>query len=342
MMPRLWLGRLGAVPGPNFGLRPILIVTPSGCRNPERFESLLANFEILLVENFDNENLSQALRERVVGIWLNFDTVAPRGLQSKYPSLEFVATTSTGIDHLNISLEETESFSLISLEPSKGELDNVTSTVELTWALILAQFVRVEAAHADVLNGHWTRSRWERGRQLSEQVLGVVGFGRIGQRVARVGASFGMSILVSEIHPQRQRAVEQSGYSLTNLKQLTKKSDWVSLHADARPENLELISGEVFEQASPFHLVNTARGSLVSEQSVIKALRSGKLLSYSADVLNSETRGEPHSDQAILKEALGSERVLLTPHIGGATVSAYEKTEEIIAAKILDRISKDA
>lgn len=323
---------------PNSGLRPILIVTSSACRNPEKFEGLSAEFEIMLVEKFCDENFSQALRERVVGIWLNFDTVTSRGLLSNYPSLEFVATTSTGIDHLDIPPEETEPIFVISLEPSKGELDDVTSTVELTWALILAQFVRVEAAHADVIGGHWTRSRWERERQLSEQVLGIVGFGRIGQKVARVGASLGMSILVSEINPQRQLAVERSGYSLLYLDQLTKKSDWVSLHADARPGNSELIGGELLEKASPFHLINTSRGSLVSEQSVIKALRNGKLLSYSADVLNSETRGEPHTDQEILKEALRNDRVLLTPHIGGATVSAYDKTEEIIAAKILDRV----
>ena len=321
--------------------KPILIVTPSGCREPERFEGLSSRFEIAFVRTLDSENLSPSQRENVSGIWLNFDSSLSSAQAAKYPNLEFVATTSTGVNHLEFSAKAEFPVRVISLEPSSGELDDITSTAEVTWALILSQFVRVGAAHLDVIGGHWSRSRWERDRQLSEQVLGIAGFGRIGQRVARVGASFGMQTLVAEIDPKRQVAAERDGHSLVPMNELLKRSDWVSLHVDARSENLGLISGDLIEEATPFHLVNTARGSLVSETSVIEAIRSGKLLSYSADVLSSETSGHPHANQEIVKEAARSARIMLTPHIGGATVSAYEKTENIIASKILERFAKN-
>jgi lactate dehydrogenase-like 2-hydroxyacid dehydrogenase len=319
----------------------ILLVTPSACRDPERFEDLSKKFEFAFVRDIESEDLSPDQRDRVSGIWLNFDCSMSTAQAVKYPRLEFVATTSTGVNHIEFSSQPLFPVAIISLEPSSGELDDVTSTVEVTWALILAQFVRASAAHLDVISGHWSRSRWEREKQLSEQVLGIVGFGRIGQRVARVGVTFGMQILVTEIDPNRQLAAKLDGHSLVPLNELLERSHWVSLHADARTENSELISGDLIDGASPFHLVNTARGSLVSEPSVIKAIRSGKLLSYSADVLAAEATGRPHHDEEIVKEATMDSRYLLTPHIGGATISAYDRTEDIVAAKILDRVSGD-
>lgn len=320
----------------------ILLVTPSGCREPNRFRELAAEFRIVEVSGFRGLSLSQAESAKVRGIWLNFDSLVLEEDVAKFPYLDFIATSSTGVDHISIPPELASKIKVISLEPRSGELDSITSTVELTWALIFAQFARVESAYLDVLSGSWMRSKWARDSQLSEQVLGVVGYGRIGRGVAQIGASFGMRTLVCEKNPERMRSAELKGHVVVSLEEIVTQSNWVSLHVEGSDSNSELINDKILRTAKPFHLVNTSRGAIVQEEAVVRALQDSRLLSYSADVLTAESRDGNVSGSVILQHATNDGRILLTPHIGGATVSAYEKVEDIVAKKILHRCRSKA
>lgn len=315
--------------------KPILIVTSSAAKNPERFAQLELGFELVQVGGLSDINLSPRELSRVRGIWVNFDSIIGTETTTLFPDLSFLATTSTGVDHIQLTIEAQRRIAVVSLEPKTGELDGVTSTVELTWALVLSQFAHVSDAHVSVLSGSWQRNQWERARQLSEQTLGVVGFGRIGKRVARVGSSFGMEILVAETDGGKSSEIAAEGFELVELSNLARRADWVTLHADAREDNRHLIDSKLLEAARPFHLVNTARASLVSEPDIVMAIRGGKIKSYSADVLQAETSEGRIDASPIVKEAASNPRILITPHIGGATVSAYDTAENIIASKIL-------
>lgn len=312
----------------------VLLVTNSACQNLSRYPELSKLFEVVRVSNFDSFARNVDV-DRVVGLWLNFDTVVTSVITDLFSNLRFIATTSTGLDHLQTNYGSEAKIKVISLDSELGELEAVTSTAELTWALIMAQFARVDIAHRDVLRGNWDRSRHERGVQLSEQTIAVIGFGRIGRRVAAIASGFGMRVLVSEKKLKRRKLAQEAGYRVETLEKIVSEADWVALHVNAAEENADLIGWELLENARPFHLVNTSRGTIVSETAVLRALEEGRLLSYSADVLRFEISDEGVKSSQLWQRARVDPRILLTPHIGGASRSAYEIVENVIVNKVV-------
>lgn len=316
--------------------RPLLLVTPWACRDLTRFEGLGDYVELCRLNVPDLTQTDWDSADRVVGLWINFDSRVSEGVLERFPHLKFIATSSTGINHIDLDGVESRGISLVRLDPDDPSVQLITSTVELTWALVLEQFAKVSLAHSSVLRGEWNRQTHERSRQLSSQTFGVIGFGRVGSRVASIASAFGMEVVVSEIDEKKRDFVRLQGWRPMSLEDLCLHSDWVSIHASAGENCNPLVTRDLLEKVTPFHLINTSRGSLVDELAVVEGLRSGVLLSYSADVLSFETGDDQHMESSpVWREAQVDQRIVLSPHIGGATVEAYEIAEAQIYRDIL-------
>ncbi len=168
------------------------------------------------------------------------------------------------------------------------------------------------------------------GREVTAKTLGVIGFGRIGQAVAkRAHHGFGMRVLCFTPRGARpERLAETGAEQAASLDALLAQSDVVSLHAPSTPETRGMINAlRLAEMKSGSFLVNTARGDLVDDDALITALMSGHIAGAGLDVF----RGEPHVDPRYL----GMENVVLLPHIGSAT----KETREAMGMRAIENLT---
>jgi D-3-phosphoglycerate dehydrogenase len=205
---------------------------------------------------------------------------------------------------------------------------NADAVADLTLAFLVMLARGLPKAQRFLDEGHQLRDNWEgarfMGNDLRRHVLGLVGYGQIGRRVAERAVPFGMTVLVYDPYQQVER-FEQ----VQTLDELFQRSDFLSLHARATPENENLIDAAALSAMKPGALlVNTARETLVDEDALDAALASGQLGGAALDVVR------PTSEQG-RHRLLRHQNVVLTPHIGGATEETLLQGAEMIAEEIL-------
>jgi glyoxylate reductase len=237
------------------------------------------------------------------------------------PKLRIVCTVSVGYDHIDVAAC-TRRHVMVANTP--GVLDETTA--DLAWALLMAIARRVVEGDAWMRTGTWPG--WELNQLLGGDVygktLGVMGFGRIGRRVARRALGFQMRVL----YQNRTRApieVESELHAeLAGLDRLLRESDFVTLHVPLNAETHHLISAEAFAKMKPTaYLINTARGPVVDEAALVRALEEKKIAGAALDVYENEPKAHP---------ALLSRRdVILAPHIGSATIDTRTKMAAMAA-----------
>ncbi|MEH3077259.1 MAG: D-2-hydroxyacid dehydrogenase family protein [Quadrisphaera sp.] len=195
----------------------------------------------------------------------------------------------------------------------------VPGTAEMTWALLLALLKQVPRLDAGVRAGAW-QQRLDRtsgiGGDLAGSVLGVVGLGKLGQRVARVAQAFDMEVLAWSQHLDHDLA-RRLGVEPTTKDDLLARSDAVTLHLVLSERSRGVIGARELSLMKPGALlVNTSRGPLVDEAALLEALRSGRLGGAGLDVYDAE----PLPDHHPLRSA---PRTVLTPHVGYVTEDTY-------------------
>jgi D-3-phosphoglycerate dehydrogenase len=255
--------------------------------------------------------------------------VTDRVLQAS-PNLKAVFCVRGG--PVNIDIESaTKMGILVGAAPGR----NADAVADFTLALMLAlarnvvngiEFVRE--------NKQFTKEEWEGffGHELGGMVLGLVGYGNVGSRVAKRALSFGMSILVYDPYVEKSK-IEAPGVSVTDLDTLLSSSDFVSVHARESPENDGMISTKQFEKMKKTaYFINTARGSLVDEDALYDALTSGKIAGAALDVMKVEPT-DPSSKLVKLPNTL------VTPHIAGASHEVRYRGAEIVARSIQNLIA---
>lgn len=199
------------------------------------------------------------------------------------------------------------------------------ATAELTWALILATARHIVRADRYVRSGEWYRSGtgWHPelflGMELRGKTLGIIGFGRIGRAVARIGAhGFGMRVLYYSRRRAPEEVEREIGAEYVPLEHLLRESDVVSIHVPLTPETRGMIGERELRLMKPSAiLVNTARGAVVDPDALVKALREGWIAGAGLDVFHEEPLPPDHPLTRL-------ENVVLAPHIGSATHEARQ------------------
>jgi D-3-phosphoglycerate dehydrogenase / 2-oxoglutarate reductase len=293
---------------------------------------LQAYAQIAATDAFDlsQDGLQQAIQDYeilVVRLGLRVDeAVLERGAR-----LLAIGTPTTGLDHIDLQIAERRGIAVLSLNGERAFLDQVYATAEHTFALLLSLVRNIPSAFSGVKEYQWRRDLF-RGHELSGKTLGIIGCGRLGSMVARYATAFGMTLLVYD--PYQEELPEQAEIcgSLTDL---LARSDVVTLHVPLNAETQDMLSGDQFDRMKPgAFLVNTARGALIDEGALLRALESGRLAGAALDVLHDEHRLAGARPHPLIEYARTHENLLLTPHIGGATQESIEKADLFIAEKI--------
>jgi D-3-phosphoglycerate dehydrogenase len=246
--------------------------------------------------------------------------------------LRVVVSATTGLDHIDTEYAASKGIAILSLRGEVEFLRSIPATAEHTWALLLALVRNLPAAVQSVRDGEWDRDRFK-GHELAGKRLGILGLGRIGEKVARYSLAFGMQ--VSAYDPFRQgwmERVERAG----SQADLLGRSDVLSIHVPLNEQTVRLV-GETELVCLPAGalLVNTARGQVIDEPALLQTLESGRLAGAALDVLTEETRGQLQSSP-LLAYARSHANLIITPHLGGATVESMAATEVFMANKLME------
>ena len=247
------------------------------------------------------------------------DRVDEELLEAAGPQLRCVANVAVGYDNVDVAAAERRG---VVVTNTPGVLDDATA--DLTMALILAATRRVAEGDRLVRSGEpWS---WGMGFMLGSSLqgkrLGIVGLGGIGARVAERARAFGMEIAYHSRHPSPAEAALEA--ELLPLPDLLAGSDVLSLHCPLTPETHHLIGAEELAAMKPGAvLINAARGPIVDEAALAGALAAGRIAAAGLDVFEREPEVEPG--------LLGLDNVVLTPHLGSATVETRTAMAELAA-----------
>lgn len=252
--------------------------------------------------------------------------------------LKAVVTATTGLDHIDLMAAEEFGIAVLSLKGETEFLRSVTATAEHTWALLLALLRRIPEAAAGAIEGEWNRDQF-RGHELSGKRLGILGLGRLGEKVARYGLAFEMEVMAFD--PYRE-GWEPGVERAESLEELLEASDVLSIHLPLNLETEGIITARELALLPPNAVViNTARGRILDGRALVDAIRRRAVAGAAVDVVAGETSPDGVVGDPLVRFAKEDSRVIITPHIGGATLESMEKTEIFMAEKLLRFLGTD-
>lgn len=278
------------------------------------------------------ENVRPGQKAEIISSFIS--TQFNKQLLDKLPQLKFIATRSTGFDH--IDLEECQKRGIqVANVPSYGE----NTVAEFTFGLMLDLLRKITLAYDRLRTTGSFSLEGLRGVDLKGLTLGVVGTGRIGRHVIRIAKGFEMNILACDVHPDQEFA-QQFGFTYKELDAVLAEADVVTLHVPYMPSTHHLLNEErIWKMKKGAYLINTSRGGVVETNTLFRALADGRLSGAALDVLEEEGSikeerqlvSHGHPKQETLKTLLANhvlidmENVIITPHNAFNTHGALKR-----------------
>lgn len=283
-------------------------------------------FEIVQVDDSSSDEFEEALAG-AHGLVVRSATKVREDLLKKAPNLRVIGRAGVGVD--NIDLEAATARGIAVLNAPAG---NTVSAAELTMAIMMSMLRRVADADASVRRGEWTRGKF-RGVELRGRTLGLVGAGRIGGTVAQRCRAFGMRVLAYDPYLTDERA-DDLGVQRADLDTVIESADVLSLHVPLTDQTRNLIDTAALERMKKgAFVVNVARGGVVEEAALARALESGHIAGAAIDVY----ANEPLEEDSPLRSAPNT---VLTPHLGASTEEAQELVATEIAEAVRDALAR--
>lgn len=267
---------------------------------------------------------SDELRQTVDGydaLVVRSETKVTREVIAAASRLQVIGRAGIGVD--NIDVEAATEKGVVVVNAPTG---NIVSAAEHTIALMLALAHHVPEADASLRAGRWDRSRFL-GVEVRGKTLGIIGLGQVGSEVARRARGLEMRVIAHDPFVPEERA-RVLGVEMVSLEELLPESDFVSVHTTLTEGTKELIGeAELRSMKRTGQIINTARGGIVGERALEKALRQGWIAGAALDVFEQE----PLTSHPLFK----MERVVVTPHLGASTAEAQERVAVDVGEQII-------
>jgi D-3-phosphoglycerate dehydrogenase len=297
--------------------KPVVLIAEE--LSPATVDALGPDFEIRNVDGTDRPALLAALSDAHAVLVRSATKIDAEAIAAA-PSLKVVARAGVGLDNVDIKAATTAGVMVVNAPTS-----NIISAAELTVGHILSLARHIPAAHASLAAGAWKRSSYT-GVELYEKTVGIIGLGRIGALITQRLQAFGVTVIAYDPYVTTARA-QQLGVELVSLDDLLRRADFTTIHMPRTPETLGMISDAQFALMKPTaFVVNVARGGLIDEDALHRALTSNTIAGAGLDVFVAE----PPKDSPLL--ALPN--VVVTPHLGASTDEAQEKAGVSVAKSV--------
>ena len=257
-------------------------------------------------------------------------------LMNSQKKLKCIVTSTTGLNHIDTSAAKDKNIEVISLKGETEFLSTIKSTAEHTWMLLLSLIRNLIPATKNVIdNLEWIRTPFL-ADELDGKTIGIIGFGRLGKIVSKYAESFGMNVLVND----RKQFETDSPYQHVDIKTLIAQSDFIILLINYEEENIHFFNEEKFAWMKPTaYFINTSRGEMVDEISLVNALKNNKIRGAALDVLDGDSAWESHcnGNQALLQYARNNNNLIITPHMGGYGKESIAKTRQFVTEKFIQK-----
>ena len=270
--------------------------------------------------------------------------IARRGAQGR---LRLIYTPSTGLDHLDLDALKEFGIRMECIRTEYGLLEDVTSTAELAFTLMLSAARKVPAGHNAAMQGLWARDRY-RGHQLSGKTLGVLGdlglaprtkaeraeveelMTSLGSMMVEYGRGFRMNVIGCDCSP-RERVPD---LEYLEFDEFSARADVISIHIHLTDDNVNFLNADrIAKMKDGVILVNTSRGKIIDEEALLAGLESGKVGGFGADVIVGEWRDDL-AGHPLIAYARENDNVTIVPHVGGVTWEAQTITLSFVAEKM--------
>jgi D-3-phosphoglycerate dehydrogenase len=270
---------------------------------PKELADCIANYDVLVVRSA---------------------TKVTREIIEAGDKLKFIARAGAGLDNIDLKTAEVRDVKVLNTPEAPA-----VAVAELVMGLMLTWARRISQADASMKQGRWEKTKLV-GTELRGKKLGIVGTGRVGRAVAYRARAFEMKLLAYDIELNHEFA-KKAGVQYVDLKTLLRESDYVTLHVPLMPQTEHIIGEREFELMKPTAvLVNTARGGIIDEAALVKALKEKEIAGACLDVYERE----PPEGSPLLKLP----NVILMPHLGASSKEAQREAAVLAAKKIKEEL----
>ena len=278
----------------------------------------------LLRSKFDVDVATNGELAEIIG---DYDAIVVRSatkltadLIGRAGRLRVIGRAGVGVDNVDV-----EAATRRGIVVANAPESNIVSAAEHAVGLLVALARNVPQAHAALVQGRWERSRWA-GVELADKTLGVLGFGRIGQQVARRGIGLQMRVIAHDPFVARERFRELGVDRAETAEEVYAGADFLTIHLPLTDETRGAIGREqIARMKDGVRIVNAARGELLDEEALVEALRSGKVAGAALDVFSEEPYSGP---------LLELDNVVVTPHLAASTTEAQDRAGLIVAEQV--------
>ena len=297
--------------------KPVVLIAEE--LSPATVAALGPDFEIRTCDGADRAELLPAIVD-VDAILIRSATQVDAEALAVAKNLKVIARAGVGLDNVDVKAATQAGVMVVNAPTS-----NITSAAELAVGLLLASARHIVPANLALKNGKWARSKFT-GVEINDKVVGIVGLGRIGMLVAQRLVPFGVQLVAYDPYVQPARAA-QLGIKMVTLDELLAQSDFITVHLPKTAETIGLIGDEALAKVKPsVIIINAARGGIVDEAALARALEDKRVAGAGLDVYAKE----PCTDSPLF----AFDNVVATPHLGASTDEAQEKAGISVAKSV--------
>lgn len=292
---------------------------------------------IVITEKVAQTDLIKAINDNgYAGLTVRSATKVRKDVIDACPNLKLIGRGGVGMDNIDVEYARSKGIAVVNTPAASSE-----SVAELVFAHLFGMVRFVYDSNRQMpVNGDTQfdvlKKKYANGIELRGKTLGIVGIGRIGQAVKKIGLGIGMKVLISDPNVHEAKVDVHIGSDkvsvttkIVSFEEVIQKSDFITLHV---PGGKVISKKELDMMKDGVCLVNASRGGVIDENDLVAALNSGKVLHAALDVFDNEPTPK--------KEILTHPRISLTPHIGAATKEAQERIGIELSEKIIEHFSK--
>lgn len=305
-----------------------IVITESQNFSKIGFEKLKTIAE---VQQFDFNTLEELIQRcknvQVLFVRLRFKFTKEVLIQ--LPNLKFILSATTGTDHIDEDFFLRRGGKIICLKGETGFLEQIPSTAEHTWGLLLSLVKKIPFSFDDVKNGNWDRDSFK-GNNLKNKKIAILGMGRVGKQVAKIANCFDMQVGFYDI-----KEVDVPYLKFDSPTTLFEWADIISVHIPQNKSNENYIDKKLLSHINKTSvLINTSRGGIWDEETLYEMILNKEIKGVATDVLKNELDNKINKNSLVTLAKKGFP-IIITPHIAGATFESMEITEEFIVNKFI-------
>ena len=305
-------------------MKKIIITAP--CHKVLSVSFAAAGYQVIDMPSVNHEELLNIIDD-AEGLVVTTRIKVDRTLIDAAPKLKWIGRLGSGLELIDVKYA-TEN-GIKSFSTPEG---NCTAVGEYALMLLLSSMRRLLKSNAEVKENRWIRES-NRGTELNGKALGIIGYGNTGAAFAKAASGIGMRIMA---YDKFKSGFDDDFVEEVNLETIQSQADFISFHIPLSAENIYMCDAAFLDKLvqQPF-IINTSRGSVISQKDLLVALQSGKISGAALDVLENEQVDNFTTEEHIIFEALNKlPQVIITPHIAGYTHEAFYKMSAFLLTKL--------